>query len=222
MKRMMLLLVSGIGSMLGFSQYGQDIFVNEYFFKNKEGGVFIDIGASDGITLSNTYFFEKYLNWTGICFEPRPDKFAELCKNRTCHCVKGCIAEKPGTQQFLFLKGYTGDLSGLTESYTPQHVQRIKDEMNAQGGSCELISVPCYRLMEVVKEQGITHVDYLSIDTEGSEYQILSSIDFGELIIEIIDVENNYGDTRIAALLESRGYELMAKVGCDELYQRKS
>ena len=54
---------------LGYkSQFGQDKFLNENIFKNKRNGVFIDIGAHDGITYSNSYVFEKQLDWTGICF----------------------------------------------------------------------------------------------------------------------------------------------------------
>ena len=74
-----------------FSQYDQDRYVNEQFFKNKKGGVFVEIGAYDGVLLSNTFFFKKYLGWTGICIEPIPDVFSRLKSNRSAICVQGCI-----------------------------------------------------------------------------------------------------------------------------------
>ncbi len=204
------------------SQYGQDVFVNEHFFKNKKNGIFVDIGASDGVLLSNTYFFEKSLEWAGICIEPRPDKFAELCKNRSCICVNGCIADQAGEQPFLFLEGYTGDLSGLVATYNQHHINRINNELIARGGSHQLIKMPCYLLMDILKRCAINHIDYLSIDTEGSELSILRSINFNEVTIDIIDVENNYGDTEIAAFLIEQGYDLVAKIDCDEIYRRKN
>jgi len=53
-----------------YSQYNQDKFIYENFFHNKKEGVFIDIGAYDGLMLSNSKFFEDTMNWTGICIEP--------------------------------------------------------------------------------------------------------------------------------------------------------
>ena len=64
-----------------FSQFNQDKFIFENFFPVKSDGVFVDIGAHDGITLSNTWFFENYLGWTGYCFEPNPSLFAKLVEN---------------------------------------------------------------------------------------------------------------------------------------------
>ena len=58
-----------------YSQYLQDVFVQFVFFNNKKDGYFIDIGAYDGIRLSNTYLFEKNKNWKGICVEPNNKVF---------------------------------------------------------------------------------------------------------------------------------------------------
>ena len=63
-----------------YSQFGQDAFVFKEFFENKQNGIFIDIGAHDGESFSNSKFFEKTLNWKGICIEPIPEVFQELKK----------------------------------------------------------------------------------------------------------------------------------------------
>ena len=55
-----------------YSQFKQDQFLNEVLFNNKKNGFFIDIGAHDGVTISNTLFFEKQNDWKGICIEPNP------------------------------------------------------------------------------------------------------------------------------------------------------
>ena len=75
------------------SQLGQDILVDEYF-GGKRGGVFVDIGAYDGVTFSNTLMLERERGWTGVCIEPLPDVFAELRQNRGCVCVQACIGDR--------------------------------------------------------------------------------------------------------------------------------
>ena len=62
------------------SQIGQDRFIDE-FFNKKENGFFVDVGANEGVRISNTYFLEKVRNWKGICIEPLPVEFKELQKN---------------------------------------------------------------------------------------------------------------------------------------------
>ena len=64
-----------------YSQFGQDKYLNENFFHNKSNGTYVDIGAHDGITGSNTYFFDL-LGWEGICFEPLPEIYNQLVINR--------------------------------------------------------------------------------------------------------------------------------------------
>ena len=64
------------------SQFKQDKFINEVVFYNKLHGFFIDIGVHDGITISNSFYFEKFKDWTGIWIEPNPNVYKELVKNR--------------------------------------------------------------------------------------------------------------------------------------------
>jgi FkbM family methyltransferase len=213
----------GIGSLCYGAycgQFGQDQFVNETFFKNKQQGVFVDIGAFDGTTISNTFFFEKELNWTGICIEPHPDSFKELVKARRCICINGCIAPQSGTEQFLYISA-PAVLSGLFNTYDPRHVARIYQEVQACNGKAKLIQMPCYTFNEVLQTHGIKHVDFLSLDTEGGEYDILESIDFSLCPIDVITVEDNYDDPRFAQLLEGKGYRLASKKSCDLIFVRK-
>ena len=84
-----------------YSQYGQDKFIHETFFSNKRDGTFVEIGASDGFFISNTYFFEKNLNWKGICIEPNPKLFSSLKKNRNCICYNCCILDCDDEKEFF-------------------------------------------------------------------------------------------------------------------------
>jgi FkbM family methyltransferase len=189
-----------------YSQYEQDRYVYENFFKDKKNGIFVDIGAHDGISLSNTYFFEKQMGWQGICIEPLPEIFERLKTNRNCLCIQGCIYDKADKVSFLRIHGYPEMLSGIVDNYDPRHLDRITREVKSRGGSTEVIEVTCYPLTQLLLDHGVKHVDYLSVDTEGGEMDILKSIDFDKIDIEVIDVENNYGEP-FQAFLESVGYK---------------
>lgn len=98
--------------------------------------MFVDIGAHDGVSFNNSLFFEKSLEWTGICIEPNPDVYAQLRENRDCVCVQGCIFSKKKVVDFMKISGYAEMLSGIIENYDPLHVQRIQKEIRSEGGKC--------------------------------------------------------------------------------------
>ena len=80
----------------------------------------------------------------------------------------------------------------------------------------------CYLLNNLLKANNIFHIDYLSIDTEGGEFDILLSIDFDSFSIDVIDVENNFiHETKIKDFLEFKGYSLVKRIECDEIYVKK-
>ena len=111
-----------------YAQFDQDKILNEGLFRNKKNGVFVDIGAYDGICGSNTYFFEKHLNWTGMCIEPSPDAFEKLEKNRQSKCIRGCAWNKNEKKKFNNIKGFTDQLSGLIDCYSTEHQNRVVNE----------------------------------------------------------------------------------------------
>lgn len=200
-----------------YSQNGQDKFIYEHFFKKKKTiGRFVEIGAFDGITFSNSAFFEKNLGWHGICIEPVPEFFNELIKNRNCFCINGCISNQSGTKLFMVV----GMLSGLLDKYDERHLARIDTEVSLYNLEKRLIQVNCYRFNDIMKRYGVKHIDYLSIDTEGGELEILKSINFNAITIDIISVENNYNDKNFEKFLDTQGYRLVQHIGVDEIYQR--
>jgi hypothetical protein len=109
-------------------------------------------------------------------------------------------------------------LSGLVEEYNPRHLKRIERDLESHGGEYKDIEVNCYNFNELLESYDISQVDFLTIDVEGVEYKILSSIDFDRVHISIICVENAYLDCRIPKLLISKGFEFHSIVG-DEFYR---
>lgn len=204
-----------------YSQYQQDKYLDEVVFKKKENGFFLDIGAHDGVSLNNTYFFEKYRNWNGICIEPIPEVFNELNKNRQCIKIRGCISDKKGKASFLRLKGYTEMLSGLINEYDIRHLYRIEAEIQQYGGDKEIIEVECFNINDLLSEYNISYIDYCSLDVEGAELNILRSIDFENISIDVFTIENNYKTDEIKNFMHSKGYDLIATLGCDEVFRLK-
>lgn len=200
------------------SQYGQDKYVFEQLFKSLTTGFFLDIGAHDGITYSNTAHLES-VGWNGLAVEPNPDVFSKLIRNRKCHNFNGCITSKSGNVNFRKISGYSEMLSGIVETYDIRHISRINREIGDKGGSYIDISVPCLNFKDLVSKFSIKEINFLSIDVEGSELEILHNIDFNFLKIDVVAVENNYGDSRIPSLLKDFGYQSVARIG-DEIYQR--
>jgi len=202
-----------------YSQCGQDKWVIEKLFPDKKKGTFVDIGANDGITFSNTYLLEE-MGWNGLAVEPIPSLYEKLAKNRQSITVNGCVAPRSGKGRFRVVTGYSEMLSGLVDEYDPRHIERIERELDSHGGEYKDIEVNCYNFNELLESNGIFQVDFLSIDVEGAEYEILNSIEFDRIQISVICVENNYSDCRIPKLLIKRGFEFHSILG-DEFYRNK-
>jgi FkbM family methyltransferase len=201
-----------------YSQYQQDKIINETFFLNKKDGFFVDIGASDPKKLSNTLFFEEK-GWSGILVEPIKKDFEKLIKIRKTPAENVAIYKETGTFKFLLCDGPNIKvLSGLLHEQHPLHLQRIVNEFFAEGDSLHLIDIKTVTFDELLNKYNRTHIDYLSIDTEGSEYSILNSIDFSKFYIKCISVENNYNDTKIEKLLQTNNFIKVCRVACDEIY----
>lgn len=194
-----------------YSQCNQDKFVYENYFHSLTNGTFVDIGAHNGITYSNSFFFENELGWRGLCVEPNPEVFDELKKNRSCISVNGCVTNKSGPGKFLMVTGYAEMLSGLIDKFDPQHIERIKSEIAAHGGTCKVIDVNCYLLNDLLEMYGVPHINFLSIDTEGGEFDIIQSIDYNRFKIDVITLEDNYGDGRFIPFLREKGFIFIGK-----------
>ena len=147
-----------------YSQAQQDRWVCD-FFNYKKNGYFIDVGASDGIGASNTYFLEKYLNWNGISIEANEDTFNLLSRNRMSTNINIAINSFKGECSF---DGYT---------------------VNDKAGN---IMVKCNTLNQVLLDANTNRdIDYFSLDIEGLEYLALESLDFNYWNIGLITVEHN-------------------------------
>lgn len=203
-----------------YSQYRQDSFIDWVVFFKKKCGFFIDIGAHDGISFSNTIFLEKVRGWGGMCFEPNPDVFQNLSINRNSINYNCCIGNQDTFVDFWKIEGDSEMLSGIKNYYDENHIQRIFKENRISGGTVNEIKVSMKPLM-FFKEIHNMIIDYVSLDTEGNELSVLQSIDFNVLNIYSLSVENNYKDKRIDNLLLNNGFVKLIELRCDSIFIKK-
>ena len=192
-----------------YSQDKQDEILEKNVFKGFKNGIFIDVGAHDGISLNNTLYFENNNQWSGINIEPNQSVYEKLVVNRPnsinlCCAISNC----DGISEFICNSGYTEMISGLKENYDPRHLERLERENNKMGSTTQIIEVNTKRLETICNEYNINHIHYLSIDVEGAEFEVIQSINFDTVFIDVIGFENNYDDTSIPIVkyLENKDY----------------
>jgi FkbM family methyltransferase len=183
------------------SQLRQDLFVLSTL-NFQRGGYFVEFGATNGVSLSNTFLLEKEFGWTGILAEPGRCWHEELVVNRRCTIVKDCVWKESG-KTLLFAETETQEFSTLTPfQFIDGHADARKDSIT--------YPVQTVSLNELLSRHNAPSVvDYLSIDTEGSELEILQAVDFSKHAFRVITCEHNYTSQRTAihSLLTKNGYE---------------
>lgn len=175
----------------------------------KKHGYFVEFGVCDGRYYSNTWLLESELAWTGIVAEAAKCFHDALSINRRCHIDKRAVAAATG-QRLNFKETETElGLSGLTDYFElgEMHTQR----RHASAGT--VYAVDTVSLNDLLHDHDAPHdIDYMSIDTEGSEFAILSTFDFDRYRVNIFTIEHNYLEPRrtdIRNLLDAKGYVLI-------------
>jgi len=192
-----------------YSQDNQDKYLETNIFKGYKNGFYVDVGAHDGIDINNTLYFEKNNNWTGINIEPIKKVFDKLIINRPNNINLNCaICNNDGETDFLCNTGYTEMISGIKENFDIRHFDRLQRENQQMGSTTEVIKVKTKKLETILDENNIKHINYLSIDVEGAEFEVIKSINFNKVFIDVIGFENNYNDVSVPIVeyLQNKGF----------------
>jgi len=176
-----------------YSQIGQDAYFINNIINHKTGGFFVEVGAHNGISFSNTLALEESLGWNGVCIEADPNLFTKLKDNRKCICVNECVyhttgvnieLEVPLSQEILEgndmlirIKGYSHNdnyfsnqfKNKYTYTLTTKTLTNILDEINAP-----------------------SVIDYMSIDIEGAEIDCLIGLDHKKYFVKFLAIEWGY------------------------------
>jgi FkbM family methyltransferase len=204
-----------------YSQCQEDLFLNENFFKNKRDGVYIELGALDGVLYSNTKFFQDTLNWTGILIEPHPNKFELLKNNRPNNFLFNNLVschEEPLPFRY-FVDGHAA-VSGVESTLPQQHFDVYFDKYNGVLPQNKIMIKPM-TLSEIVKNSNLKHIDLLSLDVEGHEYEVLLSWDFSVpidlILIETLEAQPEKDELSRNMLLHNN-YKFVTKYKHNEIY----
>jgi FkbM family methyltransferase len=182
------------------SQLGQDVLALSQVGIEKTG-FFVEFGATNGSDLSNTYLLEKEFGWSGVLCEPAKEWSEQLRKNRSCAIDTRCVYSSTG-EKIQFSETAIGELSTIS-SFKNSDANRTQRKISA---SYEVETVTLSDLL--LTHSAPSYIDFLSIDTEGSEYEILKAFDFSRYSFGLICVEHNFTDNRekISSLLIENGY----------------
>lgn len=198
------------------SQNSEAAVIKTFFGDRKV--MYLDIGSNDGKTLSNTY--DLYINGSiGVCVEPSPKAFEQLKETQT-HCI--LINAAVGTYDGEITLYESGELLGCGDtslvSTTKESELKRWDSINMP---FEPIVVRCITFDTLIKECGVDKFDFLSLDIEGGELDVLPQIDFDKLGITLACIEWNSKDRkRYDAIMLPQGFAVIHQNSENLIYAR--
>lgn len=217
------------------SQAGQDRFVlNKLFKKSKRNGFFLEMGAADGLLLSNTYVFEKVYNWNGILVEPT-HKYDQLIKNRSAHCLQACVSSNSGYTFIVEVvgKGYASvDSENTLRSVTlaadssAEATEKAKALFQGYLEENEESSLKCRKVEMITLDELLNRfgapkvIDYFSLDVEGHEEEVFRSFSFKDYIFNVMNIEKP--SKQLHNLILDNDYEYLVANKVGDFFYRHS
>ncbi|MBV7379459.1 FkbM family methyltransferase [Maritimibacter dapengensis] len=201
-------------------QKGQvDFLVNNVLDYEKNGlpknGYFVDLACADGVYISNTYFLEKHLNWTGLLFEPNPEFHDKIRAARRSPLVTDCVTDTAGeTVKFRIDNGMLG---GIVSNETDNNAKIRGEEL----ADATVVDIPTTTLEKELDAAGAPSViDFLSLDIEGAEWIALRSFPFEKYSFRCMTIENP--TIELDLLLDEKGYRQVAHLRQDVIYVQET
>ena len=192
------------------SQLGQDLWILEKT-DFKKNGFFVEAGSCDGILMSNTYLLEKKYSWNGICCEPARGFHKELRQNRDCNVCHLLLYEQSGLSKTFYESRAYGGIPDYfyKEGESYKSLTSLKDTVS----DYELKTISLNDMLD--KFNAPKNIDYVSLDTEGSELDILRGFDFSKRNVLAWSVEHNTNDRSDQGAYLCSLIDIMRKHGYD-------
>ena len=197
------------------SEDGEEIILYN-FFGRKNTGFYLEIGAYNGVDLSNTYFFEA-IGWNGILIEPDPGLYQQCLLSRpNSKVINVAASDGPGSLQF------TTAIGKEWLSFSGENKLR-EDRIIAEGGTLSRIEVQCLTLNEILKDID-QEIDFISLDVEGHEFSVLNGFDLAKFHPRVIVIEQSEFDNEspTSILLKNHGYLKRLHLGSNSFYTHVS
>jgi len=194
-----------------FSQFGEDLFVREYFGDRQ--GVYLDIGGNHPYRLSNTYLLYR-MGWTGVVVEPIRRLYAKHKRFRPRDVqVNAAVGDQTGSLTFYEM------VPSVLSTCDPEEAKSM-----LSNGSVSLLgeyTVPVVTVDELYRKHLAPRpVSLLSVDTEGHDLPVLRGIDWNTLRPKLVICEANdpITGTEITEFLAAQGYECLKTLGCNKIF----
>jgi len=188
-----------------YSQQNEDKYLYSFFNLDKtKNGTYLELGACDGKLFSNTLSLNKINNFVGILIEPQNVYFKELKINRPNDYLYNCVITNNTSNEVMF----------IGENLEAGVFNSISTDLNRYP-NWKKIKLENRMLKDIIKDSKFQYLDIVSIDTEGSELEVLKSIDFNiPIVLLIIEAHQNQTerDNELKRLLDVNGFKLVRKI----------
>ena len=157
-------------------------------------GFFVDTGAADGVSASATFALESHFGWLGICVEPNTLMFERLRANRRSTLVHGCVSDMTGDADFVEASWF-GRIRDHAKKSWPDGDHRRDPYLTTDldGSPSKVTAKPCYTLDDLLRRHGAPRrIDYVNIDAEFSEWQVLKDFPFGDWDVHAMSVDTKF------------------------------
>lgn len=192
--------------------------IEKYLELFKAPGTFLEIGCWDGKIISQTYWLEKEKGWSGLCVDPFPRNF----EGRSCLLCSKAVSADGEPRQFTKVSNDRRD--GGDVSYFSGFISSIQTHWGLIEEFCnyEILNIETITFDQLFKEYDLPkHIEFLSIDTEGSELEIFKTIDFDKYSFDLIVFEHNENEAtrvEVGKILTDAGYLFIEGLRCDDIY----
>jgi FkbM family methyltransferase len=196
------------------SQYGEDNFILEFF--GDKLGFLCDIGAADGLRYSNSRTLLS-MGWEGLLIEPNKNSFAKLVElysgNKSIHLLNACCYKEDKGEIDFFCDTYDGfgQISTMSDEFRQRCEEMYSPKYVAQ-------KIRCMRTTDALLLFGITKIDFLSIDCEGVDLEVLQGIDMSKFDIKLICIEHR--DPNIFSVMSDCGYARVHHTEGNDFYAK--
>lgn len=202
-----------------YSQFGEDKILNN-IFKMKTSGLCIEVGANNGVDDSNSFFFEQ-IGWKCILVEPNPH-LCKMIREKRNSLLYECAASNQVNTTILHVVDGAERSDGLS---TISNESSVHDKIKSHGFTTRQVEVNTMTLDDILADAKINiDIDFISIDVEGHEYEVLKgfSIEKWEPTIILVEDNSNLEDDTVKKYLKKFGYVKFMRTGVNDWYAKKT
>jgi FkbM family methyltransferase len=196
-----------------YSDYETDLAIQKYY-ESGYSGVCIDIGAGMGTERSNTYYFEKKY-WRCLCIEPNPGLYNHMRMYRRLAMNIACSNYDKKGVPFQIYSVNDGNQEAISSLVVDQ---RLVDSHKGMINKVEEIKVEVKRLDTVLSRINLEKIDFVSIDTEGTELEVLMGFDINRWKPKLFVIENHFDESKFSDYLNDFGYKFSQRVGVNDFF----